>query len=240
MSKNYALKAAKRDQAGKGVARSLRRENKVPGVIYGDKKEPVKIALPSNDINVEYRKGHMYTNLCDMDVDGQKHLLLMRDIQLHPVTDAVMHADFLRVNEKTMIAVEIPVEFLNEDKCEGLKEGGILNIVRHEVELMCSAMNIPESIQVNLEGKVYGDSVRINDAILPPGTKPVIERNFVIATLLAPKSEAEIAAELAAETVVVDPTAVESTEVSDAPPAEGDAKAAEGAKKPEGDKAKKE
>lgn len=236
MSKNYALKAAKRDQAGKGVARSLRRENKVPGVIYGDKKEPVKIALPSNDINVEYRKGHMYTNLCDMDVDGEKHLLLVRDIQLHPVTDSVMHADFLRVNAKTMIAVNIPVEFLNEDKCEGLKEGGILNIVRHEVELMCSAMNIPECIQVDLQGKIYGDSVRINDATLPPGTKPVIQRNFVIATLLAPKSEAEIAAELAAETVVVDPTAVETTEVSDAP-AEGEG--AEGDKAKGGDKSAK-
>ena len=98
MSKNYTMTAAVRERAGKGVARSLRRESQVPAVIYGDNKEPVKISLPANAINIEFYKGHMFTNLCDLDVDGQKHLVLARDVQLHPVSDVVEHVDFLRVS----------------------------------------------------------------------------------------------------------------------------------------------
>ena len=188
MSKNYAFKAEKRERAGKGIARALRREDKVPAVVYGDKKDPLNIAIPANDINVEYNKGHMYTNLCDLDVDGEKHLVLARDVQLHPVTDVVLHADFLRVTDKTTIAVNIPVHFINEDKSPGLRSGGILNVVRHEVELVCSAMSIPESIDVNLEGKEQGDTVTISNAALPEGVKPVIDdRDFNIATIAAPK-----------------------------------------------------
>ena len=224
MSKNYAFKAEKRERAGKGIARALRREDKVPAVVYGDKKDPLNIAIPANDINVEYNKGHMYTNLCDLDVDGEKHLVLARDVQLHPVTDVVLHADFLRVTDKTTIAVNIPVHFINEDKSPGLRSGGILNVVRHEVELVCSAMSIPESIDVNLEGKEQGDTVTISNAALPEGVKPVIDdRDFNIATIAAPKRIEEIEAEEGAEGA-----------------AEGEGGAEEGADKPEGDAAKEE
>lgn len=196
MSKNYALKADKRDGSGKGVARALRRENKTPAVIYGDKKEPITISLGANDINVEYNRGHMFTNICDLDVNGEKHQVLARDVQLHPVSDVVLHVDFLRVTEKTTLAVNVPVHMINEDKCPGLEERGVLNIVRHDVELICSAMNIPEFIEVNLEGKEIGDSIHISDAALPAGTKPVIsDRDFTIATIIAPRSIEEAAAE---------------------------------------------
>lgn len=192
MSNNYALQAEKRDRAGKGVARALRRENKVPAVIYGDGKEPLSIALPAKEINIEYHKAHMFTTLCDLDVGGTKHLVLARDVQLHPVNDKVEHVDFLRVNKNTKIAVSVPVHFINEDKCQGLLNKGVLNVVRHEVELLCSAVNIPEQIEVNLEGKQIGDAIKFSDAVLPEGTSSVIKnRNFAIATIQEPKEYVE-------------------------------------------------
>jgi len=200
MSKNYALKAQKRDRAGKGIARELRRNNQIPAVIYGDKKEPIKIALNANTINVEYNKGQMFTTVCEMDVDGKNHKVLVRDIQLHPVTDNVIHADFLRVTDKTQIAVDIPVNFINEDKSPGMDAKGVLSVTRFTVELLCSAMSIPDQLDVDLTGKEHGDSIKISDAKLPVGTKPVIDdRDFTIANLIAPKKAEEIAAEEAAE-----------------------------------------
>ncbi len=202
MSNNYAMKAEKRDRAGKGVARSLRRAGRAPAVIYGDNKEPVNISLSENDINVEYNKGHMFTTLCELDVQGEKNIVLARDVQLHPVTDVVEHVDFLRVNKKTQIVVNIPVHFINEDKCPSIHEKGTLNIVRHTVEMRCSAMEIPDLIEVNLEGKEHGDAVKVSDATLPEGVKPVIDdRDFTIATLIAPKTAAQLEAEEAEEAV---------------------------------------
>lgn len=227
MSKHYALKATKRENAGKGAARSLRRENKVPAVIYGDKKEPVLITLESKDINIEYNKAHMFTNICDLDVDGQKIVVLARDVQLHPVKDVVEHVDFLRVNDATKIAVMVPVHFVDEDKCPSLSARGTLNITRHEVELLCFAKDIPESIDVSLSGKEHGDAVKISNAKLPKGVTPVINnRDFTIATLVppktaeqedaenaegskanAPKSDAEVAAAAAAAKPAAKPAA---------------------------------
>lgn len=192
MSKNYAMQAAKRDRAGKGVARSLRRDHKVPAVVYGDGKTPALISLNDNQINLEYRKGHMFTQLCDLDIDGEKHLVLVRDVQLHPVSEKVEHVDFLRVTPKTRITVHVPVHFINNSDSPGLKEGGVLNIVRHDLELSCIATDIPESVDVNLAGKDLGDAVRLSDAKLPEGTTPTIKgRNFVIATLQIPRAYVE-------------------------------------------------
>ncbi|MDH5722370.1 MAG: 50S ribosomal protein L25/general stress protein Ctc [Alphaproteobacteria bacterium] len=199
MSKNYALDAANRERAGKGIARTLRREGRIPAVIYGDGKEPIKISLDQNTANVEYNRGHMYTTLCDLKIDKDKHVVLARDIQIHPVTDVVEHIDFLRVNKKTKIAVMVPVHFINEDKSPSLDQKGTLNVVRHEVELLCSAMNIPEYIEANVEGKEHGDAVKISDVVLPEGTKPVIDnRDFTIATLVPPKTAEQLEAEEAA------------------------------------------
>ena len=196
MSKNYAFTAEVRERAGKGVARSLRREGKIPAVIYGDKKEPVKIQMSENAANVEYNKGRMFTTLCELDLAGEKHILLARDIQLHPVTDVVEHVDFLRVTKKTKIAVSVPVNFVNENDSPGLDQKGILNVVRYTVELLCSAMDIPEALDVNLAGKEIGDAIKVSDAAMPEGASPVIDdRDFTIATIVAPKTAAEEEAE---------------------------------------------
>lgn len=190
--KNYAMTAAKREAVGKGIARSLRREGRIPAVIYGDKKEPVTISLDSNDANVTYNKGHMLASLCDLEVDGEKHLVLARDVQLHPVTDVVEHVDFLRVTKKTKIAVEVPVQFVNEETAKGLKAGGILNVVRYAVELRCSATEIPANIEIDIADKDIGDTIKISDAALPEGTSPVIDdRDFMIASIDAPRTVAQ-------------------------------------------------
>ncbi|MFN3701355.1 MAG: 50S ribosomal protein L25/general stress protein Ctc [Alphaproteobacteria bacterium] len=225
MSKNYALQAEKREQAGKGAARSLRRASKTPAVIYGDKKEPVKISLDTNTINVEYRKGRMFTTLCDLDVSGDKHLVLVRDVQLHPVTDIVEHVDFLRVTAKTRIAVMVPVNFINHEKSKGITQKGILNVTRHQVEVTVLANNIPDQIEVNLEGKLIGDSVKSSDAILPEGAKFVIDnRDFTIATIAAPKTaDQEAAEEAEADAELAKPIADDAAADDAGDKAEGEA-----------------
>ncbi len=188
MSKNYTLVAQKRDRTGKGVVRALRRENKIPGVIYGDNKETISITLPGKETGMEYYKGHMFTTLCDLELDGKIEHVLARDVQLHPVKDTVMHVDFLRVTAKTKIKVNVPVKFINEESCPAIENKAVMNVIRHEVELFCSAKNIPDFIEVNLEGKEMGDTVKISDAIMPAGSTPTIDdRDFTIAILNEPR-----------------------------------------------------
>ncbi len=193
MTKHYTLSAAKRERAGKGVARALRREMKVPAVIYGDGKAPVGISLPVKEATLEYQKGHMFTTLCDMSVDGAKQLVLVRDVQMHPVTDRIEHIDFLRVNEKTKIKVMVPAHFINHEECKGIAtDKGVLNVVRHEVEMYCQAQSIPEEITVDLKGFEIGDAIKISDVKLPAGVTPVItNRDFTIATIIEPKAYVE-------------------------------------------------
>lgn len=193
MAKSFALKAEPRERAGKGAARALRREKKIPAVIYGDKKEPVKITLDERELTLEYVKGHMFTSLCDMNVGNEKHSVLARDIQLHPVKDTVEHIDFLRVTPNTKLAVNIPVEFINQEECYGLtEEKGVLNVVRYDVEMVCKAVNIPDSIQVDIKDFKLGDAIKISDAALPEGAKPVIDdRDFTLATIVAPRAAVE-------------------------------------------------
>ena len=198
MSGKIAMQAEIREGTGKGTARALRREEKVPAVIYGNNQPAVSITLDEKEITLEYHKGHLFTTLVEMEIDGKKNLVLARDVQTHVVSDDILHADFLRVSEKTKIAVDIPVHFINEDKSPALEDKGILNTVRHTVELYCKATNIPEYIEVNLEGKDYGDSARISDAIMPEGATPVIDdRDFTIATIVEPKKAEDLEEELA-------------------------------------------
>lgn len=194
MSKHYALKAEARDRAGKGVARALRREKKVPGVVYGDNKEPIRIALPEKEITLEYRKGHMFTYLCDLEVGGAKHQVLARDVQLDPVSDKVLHVDFLRVSAKTKIAVHVPVHFINEEDCPGLKAKGVLNIAYHELNLLCQASNIPEAIEVDLTPYKMGDAIKFSQLKMPAGVK-LADRgraDLTIATIAEPKGYVEV------------------------------------------------
>jgi len=233
MTKHYALSAEKRERAGKGVARTLRRENKIPAVVYGDNKEAEMIALPAKEITLEYHKGHMFTNLCDLEIGGKKQLVLVRDVQLHPVNDRVEHVDFMRVTPKTTILVHVPVNFLNEDTCPGIKAGGSLTIVRHDLELICKATEIPEAIDVDLAGLEIGDAAKIKAVKLPAGVKPAIARDYTIATIAAPRllleEEDAINAEKAAAAAEAEAAAAAAA------PAEGDAAAAG----KEGDKDKK-
>lgn len=192
MTTRIALKAEVREGTGKGTARAIRRESKIPAVIYGNKQDPVTIAMNAKEITLEYHKGHLFTTLVDMDIDGKKELVLARDVQTHVVTDELLHADFLRVSPKTRIAVQVPVHFINQDKSPAMDKGAILNVVRHEVEIYCRATEIPEMIEINLAGKEFGDSVKISDANMPEGAEPTItDRDFTVATLVEPKKAAD-------------------------------------------------
>lgn len=192
MTKHYALSAAKRDRAGKGVARALRREAKVPAVIYGDSQEAVSIELPAKEITLEYQKGHMFTTLCDLEVDGTKQLVLVRDLQIHPVKDNILHVDFLRVSPKTTLKVNVPVHFSGHEESPGMKRKGVLNVVRHDVEIVCLATNIPEAIEVDLTPFNIGDTIKISAVKLPKGAKSAIEgRDFTIATIAQPRAVLE-------------------------------------------------
>jgi large subunit ribosomal protein L25 len=186
--KHLKLTAELREKAGKGTARAIRREEKLPAVIYGGKESPVTISLSAHDFAIEYMKGKIFTTIVDLNVGGKDHLVLARDVQLHPVTDNVLHVDFLRVTEKTTLTVSVPIRFIDEDKCPGLETKGILNTVRHEVDIICKATNMPDEIQVSLEGKDHGDSINMSDAIMPEGSRSAIDdRDITIAVLNAPK-----------------------------------------------------
>ncbi len=187
MAENTALNAEVRDSVGKGSARAVRRNGRVPAVIYGDKKDPVVISLESREITRLVHQPGIFGRLLDVNVNNQKHTVLTRDIQFHPITDNVMHMDFLRVSGSAKVAVAVAVEFLNEDVCPGIKIGGVLNVVRYEVELLCPATSIPEKISVDLSGLKIGDSVHISEISLPSGVAPTItDRDFTIATIASP------------------------------------------------------
>ena len=196
MADILSIAAQKRDRAGKGNARSLRGEGRVPAVIYGQKKDPESISIAINDITKLYNTGRILSTLLDVDIDGKKHRVIARDVQLHPVRDTILHADFLRLGKGAKIAVEVPVKFLNEETCPGLKSGGVLNVVRYTVELNCPADSIPEDIELDLIEASMGDSLHISEVTLPDGCEPVIsDRDFTIATIAAPAAIRSDAAE---------------------------------------------
>jgi large subunit ribosomal protein L25 len=201
MAQSYELAATVRDRVGKGAARALRREQKIPAVIYGDGKAALPIALPQKEVSLKLLAGGFLTTVATIDVGGDKIRVLPRDYQVDPVRDQLIHIDFLRITAGDTIAVEVPVHFLNEAASPGLKRGGVLNIVRHQVELECPADAIPANIEVDLTGLEIGDSVHISSVKLPEGVTPTIrDRDFTIATIAAPAvlTEAEAAEDAAA------------------------------------------
>ena len=192
MSDVASLEAEAGEQAGKGAARALRRSGRVPAVIYGDKKDSLKISIDSQTLKLELSQSGFYLRLYDIKVDGKTEQVLPRDVQRHPVTSVPMHVDFLRIRAGTTIAVNVGVEFINEEESPGLKRGGVLNVVRYEIELVCPAMAIPESIVIDLTGLDIGDGVHISSVKLPPDVEPVIsDRDFTIATIAAPTVQEE-------------------------------------------------
>jgi large subunit ribosomal protein L25 len=184
MSDTYELKAEARERVGKGSAREVRRNGKVPAVIYGDKKPPLAITLSYKDVYYKIHGGGFMTTIATIDVGGDKIQVLPKDYQLDPVRDFPMHVDFLRVGKDTIVTVFVPVHFINEEKSPGIKRGGVLNVVRHEVEFHCPATAIPDAITLDLEGTDIGDSLHISAVKLPEGVTPVIaDRDFTIATV---------------------------------------------------------
>jgi large subunit ribosomal protein L25 len=224
MSTSNKLAATARERAGKGAARATRRDGRVPGVIYGDKAAPTLISLDPRDIMREASKAGFFTRLYDIEVSGKTHRVLPRDVQFHPVNDKPEHIDFQRVGASTRVRVEVPIKLENLDKSPGVKRGGVVNLVRHAIEVWSNPATIPSRIVIDMAGLDIGDSVHINAIALPEGVKPTIARNFTVVALRAPsvsKVEEEKPAEAAAA----------------AAPAAGDAKAAAGAAPAAGAKA---
>lgn len=181
------LAAQARSGAGKGIARAARRAGQVPAVIYGNNEEPVLITVDDRELRKTISRPGFFIHLMDIDIDGAKHRVLPRDTQLHPVTDAPLHVDFLRYNPNRKLTVEVPVTFLNEEDCPGLREGGMLNIVRHAIEIQCTADAMPEGFEVDLTGLVVGDSIHASALALTAGVELTItDRDFTIATIAAP------------------------------------------------------
>lgn len=201
MSTEFTLRAESRDRVGKGSSRALRRKGQIPAIIYGEKQSPVAIAIPLKETFMQIQAGSFRTRVMAVDINGEKIQVLPKDYQLDPVRDTVLHIDFLRVSEKSLVTVEVPVHFLNEESCVGLKQGGVLNIVRHEVELIAPATAIPEAITVDIQKFEIGDSIHISAAQLPANIELVIQdRDFTLATIAAPVEEEEAtAAEMVAE-----------------------------------------
>lgn len=189
MSDLLTLSAEARDRAGKGASRALRREGRVPAVIYGNNEDPVMVHVEEKALNKLLGTGHFMNSVVMVDVGGKPTRTLPKDVAFHPVSDRPLHVDFLRVGEHTAVHVEVPVRFANEEASPGLKRGGVLNIVRHELELICDAAEIPDDIEVDLTGYEVGDSIHISAVTLPKGSKSAIEdRDFTIATIVAPSA----------------------------------------------------
>lgn len=201
MDEILRLPAEPKQRAGKGAARAARRAGRIPGVIYGARKAPVMITLDPQDLQRELRGGGFFATLFDVDVAGQTERVLPRDLQLHPVTERPVHIDFLRVSAATEVTVQVPCIFANEEESPGIRRGGVLNVVRYELELSCRADAIPQQIEIDLTGLDIGDSVHISQVALPEGVAPTVtDRDFTIVTIAAPSViREEAAAEAEAE-----------------------------------------
>ena len=224
MAEITTIAAQRRERAGKGPARAARRAGRVPGVIYGSKKDPAMVTLDPRELDRELKTGTFLATIYDVQIDQAKERVLPRDVQFDPVTDRPIHVDFLRVSAASSVTVQVPVNFLNEEESPGLKRGGLLNVVRHEIEMTCRADAIPSSIDVDLTGLDIGDSVHISMISLPDGVAPTItDRDFTIATIAAPTvvQEAEEAEEGEELEEGVAAEAKEGAEAEEKPKGEG-------------------
>jgi len=213
------LKATARPRAGKGAARQARREGKVPGVIYGDGKPPELIVIDYNDLWKQALKGHFTSTVFEVEVDGKKNRVLPRELQVDPVKDLPIHVDFMRIGKDGRIRVAVAVRFINDALSPGLKRGGVLNIVRHDIEITCPFDQIPSYFEVDLTGLDIGRSVHISAVKLPPGVETVIKnRDFTIATIAGAKKEEE---EVVVTAAATDEAAAAAAAAAGAPGAEG-------------------
>ncbi|MEI6557181.1 MAG: 50S ribosomal protein L25/general stress protein Ctc [Rhodospirillaceae bacterium] len=195
MTETFALAAEVRLRAGKGTARQTRRAGRIPAVIYGNKQTPLMISLDLNGFTKILKRPGFFTHLFDVTVDGVTHRVLPRDVQFHPVSDVPEHVDFLRVSAETKITVHVPVRFVAQDKSPGLKRGGTLNVVLHEIELLCDAAHIPEHVDISLEGLDLGASVHLGSVQLPQGTTVAHGGHDVTVVTIATPSGLKLEAE---------------------------------------------
>jgi len=212
------LHATVRAGTGKGAARAARRDGQVPGIVFGGDVDPLPINIPFNVLFKKLKDGRFKSTLFNMKVDGHDDVrVICRDVQRDVVKDLPTHVDFMRLRRTTKINLFIPVDFINEEECPGLKRGGVLTVVRNEIELIVTAGEIPETLTVDLSGLEVGDNVTISSVELPAGTKPTIDRDFVICNISAPsalRSEDEEEAE-AAEGEATEATEGEAAEAAE-------------------------
>ena len=201
MSEQLTLSAETRERAGKGASRHLRREGRVPAVVYGNNEEALSIHLEEKALVKALSSGHFMNSVVMIDAGAAPVRTLPKDVQFHPVTDRPLHVDFLRISEHAKVHVDVPIHFVDEDKSKGIKRGGVLNQVRHDLELICDAAEIPEEIVISLAGMDIGDSLHISQVKLPKGTESAItDRDFTIATIVPSSGVQMEASEAAAET----------------------------------------
>ena len=212
MRETLELKAESRGKLGKGAAYRARKSGLIPGIVYGGAAEPVPVQLDERTLTRHYSTGAFLQTLVMLEIAGQKTRVIPRSVQLDPVTDRPVHVDFLRLTPGGKISLDIPVHFRGQENSPGLKRGGVVNIVRHEVALLCPVDNIPEFIEGDLSELDIGDSLHISAFVLPEGVRPTIrERDFTVATIAPPTTYTEETPQAAA--------AVEGAEA--AAPAEG-------------------
>jgi large subunit ribosomal protein L25 len=221
MSDQLTLSAETRERAGKGASRAMRREGRVPAVVYGNKEEPLAIHVEEKALMKMLNTGHFMNSVVMIDVaSGGTARTLPKDVQFHPVTDRPLHVDFLRISEHSQVHVNVPIRFTDEEECRGIKRGGVLNAVRHELELVCDAAEIPDEIEISLKGLNIGDSLHISAVTLPKGVESAItDRDFTIATIV-PSSGAQLEAEDAAAEAEAPADEVPATDATEGEEAE--------------------
>jgi large subunit ribosomal protein L25 len=204
MPEIISLSAEARERAGKGPARATRRSGRVPGIIYGDGQDPLTISLEPRELSRAIGRPGFFATLVDVSVGGAVHRTLAREVQHHPISDAALHVDFMRVSAGARVNVSVPVTFINQDRAPGLRRGGILNVIRHTIDIACSVDNIPERLVVDLDGLEIGDSVHIEAVTMPEGVSPALtSRDSTVATIAASsavREEAQAAAAAVAAT----------------------------------------
>ncbi len=223
MAEVLTLNIEKRENAGTGAARTLRRNGRVPAIVYGKNYPEIRISANLKELVSKYEKGHFTSKVVDLNLDGKTIKVVPKQVQLDPVTDVPLHVDFLRVDENSKIALKIPVKFINQDKAPGLKRGGVLNVIRRDVELLCNLDHIPEFLVADLAELQIGHSIHISHIKLPVDAEPTIKnRDFTIATIVgrtATSAEEEAAAAAAAAAAAEAAAAAAATAANDAAPA---------------------
>lgn len=186
MSDTLTLPAEAR-RAGKGASRALRREGRVPAVVYGNNEEPLSVHVEEKELRRQLGTGHFFNSIVEVEIGGSKVRTLPKDVAFHPVSDRPLHVDFLRISKDHKVHVNVPVVFINEEASPGLKRGGVLNIVRHDLDLVCDPESIPDEVQIDVTGLEVGASIHISHVNLPAGAASGIsDRDFTIATIVAP------------------------------------------------------